>query len=379
VETEKKTANYWRFKHENFRQGRPDLLTEIKRMNGKVATDTSSTTHLGAGLSPASLVPDTVLSVHGNNAAGSKAGATIQVAEKSEVLKLKKRIDEMTKNIDKLTEMVQKVTLQHVEDGMDDETTPGSKRKKATLKENQPDPGAVILDLPMPDEAYSSHLMDIEEFMQPSATELMISSPDEILSASSSSSALLRPYPSGPLSRESSADLEFVDQLFTAFHEDEDVADWLIAHNDQAMNDVEGMALPNEGNRPDPELMRRLSDALQLLPRDIQEMIVNRLIEAITSTEGLDLPIVPESPATATPTPPTYSAMPAACKMDVKKVASAAKSPSQQPLPLAAATLAALLHHYSSQIKESSSSPQPTKLQTSKKNINTLPVIPVHA
>jgi HSF-type DNA-binding len=377
VETEKKTANYWRFKHENFRQGRPDLLTEIKRMNGKVPNDSSTTTKLGPGSSPATLVPDTVLSVHGNNT-GSKGVAIVQVAEKSEVLKLKKRIDEMTKNIDKLTEMVQKVTFQHGDEGLDDETKPGSKRKKATQKENQSDAAAFAMDLPMPDEAYSSPLMDFEDLMSmhPSSTELMISSPDDVLSASSSSAFLLPP-PSLPLSRESSSDMEFVDQLFTAFHEDEDVADWLIAHNDQTMNVDDTFGLPNEGNRPDPELMRRLSDALQLLPYEIQEMIVNRLIEAITSTEGLDLPIVTDSPTIATPISVMAPVVP---KNDFKKVASAAKSSSQQqPLPLAAATLAALLHHYSNQIKESSSSSQPTKLQASKKNINTLPVIPVHA
>jgi hypothetical protein len=369
VETEKKTANYWRFKHENFRQGRPDLLTEIKRMNGKVTTDAVSNAKIGAGSSPAVLVPDAVLSVHVNN-----AGASIQVAEKSEVLKLKKRIDEMTKNIDKLTAMVQKVTLQQDEGGLDAVAGPEPKRKKATQKENYPDSSAFIMDLPMPDEAYSSPLMDIEDLitLQPSSVESRASSPAEILSSPSSSVSMLPP--SGLLSRESSSDMEFVDQLFTAFHEDEDVADWLLSHNDPKANDDDTFALLNEGNRPDPELMRRLSDALQLLPREIQEMIVNRLIEAITSTEGLDLPIIPESPSAATLAPSTTAASLISSKVDVKKVAVAAKSSSQQqPLPLAAATLAALLHHYSNQSKESSSS------QASKKNINALPVIPVHA
>lgn len=381
IETEKKTANYWRFKHENFRQGRPDLLTDIKRMNGKVATDVSPTAKVVSGSSPAVSVPDAVLSVHGNNA-GTKTATTIQVAEKSEVLKLKKRIDEMTKNIDKLTEMVQKVTFQQDEETLDDAAKSGSKRKKSTQKENQPDASVIVMDIPMPDQAYSSSLMDIEALMtmEPSALEATMASSDEALS-SSSSSELMLPLSAGPLSRESSSDMEFVDQLFNAFHEGEDVADWLMAHNDQVMSDDDTFGLANEKNRPDPELMRRLSDALQLLPRDIQEMIVNRLIEAITSTEGLALPIISESPATAALAPPTAVAPSISPKADIKKGAAAPKSPSQQqqPLPLAAATLAALLHHYSNQIKESASSSQPTKLQASKKNINTLPVIPVHA
>jgi HSF-type DNA-binding len=396
VETEKKTANYWRFKHENFRQGRPDLLTEIKRMNGKVngttTTDSKATTKVGSLPTPAVSVPDAVSSLHGNSIVTTKTSTTtVQVAEKSEVLKLKKRIDEMTKNIDKLTEMVQKVTLQQGE-GLDD-AEPGCKRKKAPQTEHILDSSAAVMDFPMPDGAFSSSMMDIEELMtlQPSSGEVMSSTPDEVLSSSSSTSSLLPP-PCIPLSRESSSDIEFVDQLFTAFHEDDDVADWLMSHNDGhggSADDLESFALPSDMNRPDPELMQRLSDALQLLPREIQEMIVNRLIEAITSTEGFDIPVVADSPLlTATvprtilPQPPISNTSTAilSSKLEPKKVAVTSKSVPQQqqpPLPLAAATLAALLHHYSNQIKESS--PQQTKLQASKKNINSLPVIPVHA
>merc|ERR1740130_598604 len=39
--------------------------------------------------------------------------------------------------------------------------------------------------------------------------------------------------------------------------------------------------------RPRAELMNRLSDALSLLPRDIQELIVDRLIQAITSPQEI--------------------------------------------------------------------------------------------
>merc|ERR1711935_1018899 len=39
--------------------------------------------------------------------------------------------------------------------------------------------------------------------------------------------------------------------------------------------------------RPRAELMNRLSDALSLLPREIQELIVDRLIQAITSPKEI--------------------------------------------------------------------------------------------
>ena len=35
---EAETANYWRFRHEYFQRGRPDLLSEIKRLNGTKVT-----------------------------------------------------------------------------------------------------------------------------------------------------------------------------------------------------------------------------------------------------------------------------------------------------------------------------------------------------
>jgi hypothetical protein len=104
-------------------------------------------------------------------------------------------------------------------------------------------------------------------------------------------------------------------------------------------------------------MMQRLGDALMLLPRDIQEMIVDRLIAAITCTDSLKPPYPPALPIPApvqVPVPPTPT--PEEKQQDV-------------PMPLAAATLAALLHHYSSQI-------QGKKTQSMEKSI---PVIPVHA
>ena len=35
IEEEKKTAQYWRFRHDKFQRGKPELLLEMKRMAGK--------------------------------------------------------------------------------------------------------------------------------------------------------------------------------------------------------------------------------------------------------------------------------------------------------------------------------------------------------
>jgi hypothetical protein len=386
VETEKRTANYWRFKHEHFRQGRPDLLSEIKRMNGKV---TSSGETISTTPSPSNAVPATVLSSTCTKLVPNTAQASIQVADKSEVLKLKKRIDEMTKNIDKLTEMVQKVTLQQELSEADQSVViePGSKRKKSPpqLEDTERNTAMIgVVDFPMPDEAFSTSMMDIEDIMS------SIPSPD---TTSSSDSQI---PPTIPLSRESSncsTENEFVDQLFTAFNEDDGVLDWFASQstNENDVDDLDEFFVPNNNtNRPDPNLMQRLSDALQLLPRDIQELIVNRLIEAITSTEGFTVA------ATATPQAVTSAPTKSIVVEQPKKSTYVANSKSlpeqQQPIqPLAAATLAALLHHYSNQIKAGSQQQLQKRQEDdevaaaaaasseSKKNIKPLPVIPVHA
>lgn len=330
-ETEKKTANYWRFRHEHFQQGRPDLLAHIKRTpNGKgsgaiTSVAANSEAKPSEILSSSNLMPT--------------VSAVVAPVDKSEVQTLKKRIDEMTKNMDALTEMVQKVSLQQQQEAASE--LPGSKRKKLAPEELMAQQNLV------PDGVLSSPLMDLDEMP---------------LMDGVGSIELIPPAPVPFLeSRESSLDSnEFVDQLFTAFHEDEG----LLGSLDGSASSLEEPTTSAIGsfpcsNRPDPELMKRLSDALELLPKGTQEMIVNRLIAAITSTDFLALGM-PNDPKEHQPPP--------------------------QPTPLAAATFAALLQHYTNQIKESKirksgglSSSEEAQSSAKKQLQKTIPVIPVHA
>ena len=185
LETEKKTANYWRFRHEHFQRGRPDLLTQIKRTNGK-----------GSVAAAAASKPAAV---------SSSVAAAAPAVDKSEVLTLKKRIDEMTKNMDALTEMVQKVSLQQATAvaTQDDDDEPGMKRKKMSSVEEQ------ALQESLPDGVFSgAAAMDLDDLaLAPEAASSMMGFP---------------PVASLPASRETSIDSnEFVDQLFTAFNEDD--------------------------------------------------------------------------------------------------------------------------------------------------------------
>jgi heat shock transcription factor 2 len=333
-ETEKKTANYWRFRHEHFQQGRPDLLVHIKRTpNGK-----------GSGAIPSAAANSEAKPSEISSASNliPAVSAVVTTGDKSEVQTLKKRIDEMTKNMDALTEMVQKVSLQQQQQQAESEL-PGTKRKKLASEE------LMALQSPLPDGVLSAPLMDLDELP---------------LMDSVGSIELIPPAPV-PFSesRESSLDgNEFVDQLFTAFHEDEGLLgslDGSASSLEEPTTSAIGSFPSSNSNRPDPELMKRLSDALELLPKETQEMIVNRLIAAITSTDFLALGM-PSDPKEQQQHP--------------------------QPTPLAAATFAALLQHYTNQIKESKSrknggpSSSDEAQSSAKKQLQkTIPVIPVHA
>ena len=286
---EAETANYWRFKHDKFQRGKPELLTEIKRSNGQTSTT-------------------------------SGGGKTEDANLKSEVTTLKKRIEAMTKNIDDLTSLVEKVTLNQ-DIPMKEEV--GNKRKKVEL---------VKFDNIRPDEAFSAGMVDLDE-------DLTIL-PEAPLSAVPSQAPPRRQ--ASELSQLS--DDDFVDHLFTAFGNEDGGA---------SLGELTPMELEpprsmdEKDNSPDPELMNRLSDALTLLPREVQEMIVNRLIASITGTASLDKDIgsAVTSLADTKKKAATPSQVPPSPVLGAK--------PEQEvPISLAAATLAAFLSHYGTTVKD---------------------------
>jgi heat shock transcription factor 2 len=294
---EAETANYWRFRHEKFLRGKPELLSEIKRMNGqKAASNTnSSQPKVASALTP-------------QEQENSKL--------KSEVSSLKERLEAMTKNIDELTSMVHKVTLAtKVPD--DDAVLSNKKRAKveaprveADLTPDYAPSAAPVMASPDLSPCSATSCMELDAFALPPS----MPSPHPMES---------RP-PSGGSDM---TDEGFVDYLFTAF-------------NTEDLVEMPELPQPPESNRPRPELMNRLSDALSALPRDIQELIVDRLIQAIAS-------------------PVTNMGTIEPCK-DPQQIAN---------LQLAAATLAALLGQCSG---------DSNKLSNNNNSHNAL-LIPVHA
>lgn len=331
---EAQTANYWRFRHENFRRGRPDLLSEIKRMNAAKVEKKEST--------------------------AAVATVPVVAAVDSEVQALKKRLEEMNKNIDQLTAMVEKVNLKQEEHEMGKEheqayeqaITVGNKRKKVVLADPIPEPepvGSFALEpvLPMSAHSSSEHMaLDDLATMPPAPTfPLPDPAPMSTVREMSTTSNI--------------TDTEFVDQLLTQFDDDNDME--YLTSFEEPPKEMDGA----NDNRPDPELMQRLSDALMLLPKNIQEMIVERLIQSITSPD-FEKNVVPKPQVSSTPrTTPEEKPSAVPVEMDADKQREVA-------VPLAAATLAALLQHLCQHAQGDEKIPN--------KNISKiLPVVPVHA
>jgi len=312
---EAETANYWRFRHEKFQRGKPELLGEIKRMNGQKQQQKKETT--------GTATPAAVVGADKENS-----------ALKSEVSNLKQRIEAMTKNIDELTSLVQKVTLvTQTPAAVEEKVNANNKRAKV---EDSPVPDAPVSTAPLvaatPEhssfESSSSEAMEVDAFALPPS----IPSPMPVVD---------RPAISGS----ELSDEGFVDQLFTAFKtEDFDFDESeTLPTNANANTSVKAEETEKENNRPRPELMNRLSDALSVLPRDIQELIVDRLIQAITSPKDIQdnisaanaLKQVDKKDVNQKNTvTSTSSTLPVAPTKDPKQIAN---------LQLAAATLAALL------------------------------------
>lgn len=289
---EAETANYWRFFHPKFQRGKPEWLSEIKRMTSTPRADggtaaavvASAASSATVAKKPATPVPSKAMSGAGGGAAAASVDPE-NLQLKTEVTSLKERIEAMTKNIDQLTTMVQLVTLKHAEEA--DKT--GS--EGAVLNENHKRPKTTdaVVGKALPDSSSSSSM----DFVTAPSSQ----APPSMPSPTRISGDDARQREQSSASTELSDD-GFVDQLFTAFKGD--AGDFAYAASDDGSFPGDRSSSPflmasssakpeypsstnNEGNRPASDLMSRLSDALSLLPRDIQELIVNRLIEAILS------------------------------------------------------------------------------------------------
>lgn len=172
---------------------------------------------------------------------------------KSEVQELKQRIASMTKNIDDLTSMVKNISVKD-EEAPVEQAAPGQKRKKIKAEENDaimPDWTASLAD-PFPSLLSEAPIPDM--------------APSSAMPASSDIS-----------------DDAFVDDLYEVFASEGGEFLSVSSLEDVPSSRSES---PNP-NKPDPQLMQRIEDSLSTLPKDMHEMVADRLIDAIANTQPI--------------------------------------------------------------------------------------------
>lgn len=349
---ERETKDYWRFRHECFRKGREDLLAGIKRSNSNQAEKKAIETP--------------------TKSASNNDDSKKEVNElKQELDSLKDRIAKMTNNIDTLTNLVQNVNLEDKKVKMEDTTQVGSKRKKIDADDSNNSESAMEVDAVMSAGHFPAENSDMSNITFTPANIFPTSEP--LIRETSEASNI--------------SDAAFVDELFNALDSSDmdilpepvssDVVPEMVESSSSTTSIEDIPVTPPESpiskegtpscqqhpNAPAPELMDKLSDALTVLPKDMQELLVNRLIATITSSDALKahLDAITESNESAAPeSKPQKQIMPSSPALE--------NNP-EVALPLAAATLAALMTQFSATIKNKSCVP----------NSKSLPVIPIHA
>ena len=356
----------------------------------------------------------TTLFNNNNNNNGNHSSSTQEVTHlKTEMKELKQRVASMATNIDELTDMVKKVSVKEckVEGGgggalLSSVISPGAewvevgnKRKKmatttaeAARREEGETDDVIMKDLLpiMPDWTSSS------DFATTVDDSLLLSGdplPDLAVSSTSPS-----PAPS---------DDTFVDDLFQAFADEDAILPGL-----EGVDESNSKAPPmmedtttnnNNNNKPDPQLMKRIEDSLSTIPRDMHELVANRLIDAIADTKPIvesasSLGIFPSSSRQQQGTRSRSSSFGSTEGENCKKKADRSISVDENmengaattkqaqadnkaaisssiPLPVAVSALKTILAEYGVSVECRSSCKNAESRFTSK----SLPVIPMHA
>lgn len=274
LEEEEQLEGTVRFRHDSFLRGRPDLLVEIHRK--KMAADGKAKQVKRAGNGQANGA------AHGTHTAPvASAGLGVaDAASKSEVRALRDRIAAMSQNIDNLSAMVQNMQVGGADAGamgiMPEYGTvvgAGNKRKKV---------GTPVVPEVV---GSSSEMMVIDDELPDAAPEQVKSFDPSIAFTPENIFPSVPSLGAASCSRQASmagSDGAFVDDLF-AFNE-EGLLDGP-TEDETTTNGEKVAATAQSGNvAPDPKLMKELTDALTLLPREMQDTLVNRMISTIMGT-----------------------------------------------------------------------------------------------
>lgn len=396
---EEKTANFWRFRHENFQRGRQDLLVEIKRSHSSSSSSSSSASvsvNVNASVSQGGSLNcsgQDAMSHTEKNAGDSNGVVPQHVLElKEELNTLKDKIKEMTSNIDELTSLVKCVTLKeedggHVQQSLQGNDVPvaaggaiGIKRKyslnngDATVGNSsnqvpcQGGSDAVVADSVLSGQGTAME-MDVVSLTDEAFVDELFHALDD-------------------------DDLEILPEPTCMSQEDKYRSGWngataSLVRPVQIPKREEHSTVEQQGNVPDERMMNKLSDALTVLPKDVQEVLIDRLISTIHNADELksymeSSHVVSEkkdvsssSSTTRLSSWKTSTAVTSmeSCSRQAAAAASIGMSKEQNTdvatIPLAAATLTALMTQFSAAMKDQKKAVVNTR--------KTIPVIPIHA
>jgi len=251
-------SKYWRFKHEKFLRGRPDLLIEIRKANQTNAAD------------------------------------------QQEVDRLKEEIAELKIQLAQLASLVQKLS-----GGVDPFTSDAPALKKRRLEADIVS-SHPIEDAPSIDYSIDQpQIEDYDEIPHPEVSLLdpLVSDADLLVEdiPMEYSSKLFPPPPSQKISRVPSCEL--VETMFDFVNESHPVYSESLSSAPSPVNSApalrpeavsssiisSGKAVHDtrtETNRCDPVLAQKLSSALATLPKYLQEAFVERMVENLTNPEA---------------------------------------------------------------------------------------------
>ena len=265
-------SKYWKFRHEKFQRGRPDLLSEIRKSNHTEAADKQEVDAL-----------------------------------KTEVKELKSQLANMSNDMEKLASLVgdmMKTQQQKKEQQQQPhkntkyiQPESGCKKRRVMVKTEpthdlpspvksslpplndlptlpQPLP---VTSLPDPSTARDSDLYDVSTSLAQSGIDTTMSdlpTPSKLAHRDESMTAL------------TSADEEILASLFS--YESSEDENFLDANS----TDVPDLAVslpPSDlikQSEPDPKLLKKMRESLSRLPKNLQELFVERLVAAITNPEA---------------------------------------------------------------------------------------------
>ena len=281
LEEEEQLEGTVRFRHDSFLRGRPDLLMEIHRK--KMAAD-GKAKQLKRAAGAAAATGPMAGGSGGSNGAPAWLGVT-DAASKSEVNALRDRIAAMSQNIDDLSAMVQNMQVRDAGAATAESMSEygnvgaGTKRKKVGVFASA---HASVLPESV---GSSSEMMMIDDELPDVAPEGVKSFDQSIAFTPGNIFPSVSSVGAASCSRQASlagSDGAFVDDLF-AFNE-EGLLDGPTEDEPMATEEKMGATVQPENAGPDPKLMKELTDALTLLPKEMQDTLVNRMISTIVGT-----------------------------------------------------------------------------------------------